>query len=71
MHKENEQRTNFVSKISNDSSIHNSLYMWYYSWHVDRAFPVNLDRQVYLEEVDLKATEDHKGQMDQEAKMVK
>lgn len=35
------------------------------------AFPVNLDRQVYLEEVDLKATEDHKGQMDQEAKMVK
>ena len=32
---------------------------------------MKLDRQVYLEEVDLKATEDHKGQMDQEAKMVK
>ena len=34
-------------------------------------FPVNLDRQVYQEEVDLKATEDRKGQMDQEGKMVK
>ena len=32
---------------------------------------MNLDRQVYLEEVDLKATEDHKGQMDQEGTMVK
>lgn len=32
---------------------------------------MNLERQVYLEEVDLKATEDHKGQMDREEKMVK
>ena len=32
---------------------------------------MNLEREVYLEEVDLKANEDHKGQMDQEGKMVK